>query len=391
MKKAIRISIPEPCHEDWNKMTPTEKGKFCAVCTKEVFDFSKSTDEELVKLAHAGNNLCGRFRADQLEREIKLERKAGWSLAPLAASVLLPLSLMANPKPEPKPVESTYLSLGIGSLNKSRVVLTGEVKDVEGLPIPDAKILNVDTGASVSTKADGSYRIVVASGSLIEITKGGFLPTQWVAGQYDQQKEWVLAHMPIDTTVVVTAQRIKKERHVLGGPNIFMVDSTKQTTKDSIKPKKDKTIKVSGVVKDDLNEVAIGVNIKVIGSDANYYTDFEGLYELEVKPEQEVHFEYVGYQTHVTTGAKLKDHPEVILQASELMGDVVIIAGGISARVITAPIDHKPAEYMPGNPDLYYGSKTAVQARKEAYANTKAFEQIKRQRRKEARKKKNQD
>ena len=152
MKKSLRISIPQPCHEDWNKMTPTEKGRFCASCTKEVFDFSSSTDEELVKLAYSGGNLCGRFRADQLEREIKLERKSGWSLAPLAASVLLPLSLMANPKPEPRPVESTYMSLGVGSLNKSRVTLTGQIKDVEGLPIPGAKILNVDTGAIVTTK-----------------------------------------------------------------------------------------------------------------------------------------------------------------------------------------------------------------------------------------------
>ena len=29
MNSQIKISIPEPCHEDWNKMVLNEKGRFC--------------------------------------------------------------------------------------------------------------------------------------------------------------------------------------------------------------------------------------------------------------------------------------------------------------------------------------------------------------------------
>lgn len=32
------FQIPEPCSEDWNEMTPTEKGAFCNKCSKEVLD-----------------------------------------------------------------------------------------------------------------------------------------------------------------------------------------------------------------------------------------------------------------------------------------------------------------------------------------------------------------
>ena len=35
--------IPEPCHENWNKMTPQEQGRHCAVCSKVVVDFTKKT------------------------------------------------------------------------------------------------------------------------------------------------------------------------------------------------------------------------------------------------------------------------------------------------------------------------------------------------------------
>jgi len=36
----LQLSIPEPCHENWHQMTPTEQGRFCNACSKEVVDFS---------------------------------------------------------------------------------------------------------------------------------------------------------------------------------------------------------------------------------------------------------------------------------------------------------------------------------------------------------------
>ena len=73
--KTIQFSIPQPCHEDWDKMSPREKGRFCGNCSKTVIDFSSKTPFEIRDyfLEHQDEKLCGRFRNDQLKRPIRLE------------------------------------------------------------------------------------------------------------------------------------------------------------------------------------------------------------------------------------------------------------------------------------------------------------------------------
>ncbi|WP_452603321.1 hypothetical protein [Pontimicrobium sp. MEBiC06410] len=34
MRKAIQLSIPKSCHENWDAMTPKDKGRHCKVCEK---------------------------------------------------------------------------------------------------------------------------------------------------------------------------------------------------------------------------------------------------------------------------------------------------------------------------------------------------------------------
>lgn len=70
----IIIRIPEPCHEDWNKMTPDANGKFCGSCQKSVFDFSNKTDEEIkdILMHYKDQKVCGRFKTTQIDRPLNL-------------------------------------------------------------------------------------------------------------------------------------------------------------------------------------------------------------------------------------------------------------------------------------------------------------------------------
>ncbi|RAR72922.1 energy transducer TonB [Flavobacterium aciduliphilum] len=77
METKLKITIPKPCHEDWNAMTPDETGRFCNVCTKQVLDFTNKTTEEIQQyfVQNQRKDVCGRFKNEQVNRlEIQIPR-----------------------------------------------------------------------------------------------------------------------------------------------------------------------------------------------------------------------------------------------------------------------------------------------------------------------------
>jgi len=77
MKKQIQLSIPTPCHEDWDKMNPVEKGRFCDSCQKKVIDFSNMSDREIAtffKKPSSDSVVVGLCRIS-LKEALKYQRK----------------------------------------------------------------------------------------------------------------------------------------------------------------------------------------------------------------------------------------------------------------------------------------------------------------------------
>jgi hypothetical protein len=71
------IKINKPCTEDWNEMTPKEKGRFCSKCTKVVQDFRQSTQQEIVRHVTSSVKTCGRFYKHQL---VDFKQQKEWRL-----------------------------------------------------------------------------------------------------------------------------------------------------------------------------------------------------------------------------------------------------------------------------------------------------------------------
>lgn len=69
MDKKHKVSVPEPCHENWNKMIPKDNGRFCLTCTKTVVDFTKMSTDEIQNyfISNQNKSICGRFKDTQLD------------------------------------------------------------------------------------------------------------------------------------------------------------------------------------------------------------------------------------------------------------------------------------------------------------------------------------
>ena len=69
METNYKITIPKPCHEDWNKMTPDQTGRFCNSCAKSVVDFTNMKAPEIQEffIKNQGKSVCGRFKNEQLD------------------------------------------------------------------------------------------------------------------------------------------------------------------------------------------------------------------------------------------------------------------------------------------------------------------------------------
>jgi hypothetical protein len=188
MEKSIRISIPNPCHEDWNTMTPSEKGRFCQACSKEVIDLTQHSKTEIWNIVKGKSGICGRIAFPKAPSPITKEHPATIRIAPYAASLLVPFALMATTPSFPSPVEplSTFTSLNIGSLHHNgghnKIVVSGVVFDMEGKGIPGVMVRVKGTEEQVITNELGQYRITCPSKETLVFVKEQFITQERLLG-----------------------------------------------------------------------------------------------------------------------------------------------------------------------------------------------------------------
>lgn len=184
MRKVINIDIPNPCHEDWNKMTPEEKGRHCKVCQKTVFDFTSKTDEYIVKTFTENTNVCGRFKSTQLKRDLILSRKEKNNYLSFVASGLFAFLGLSNQnvysqgEPKMAQVDSTKNYNKIidkASSEAKSNFINGVVNGQDKLPLPGANIIIKSTTKGTVTDFDGNFSIEANENDILVISYLGFI------------------------------------------------------------------------------------------------------------------------------------------------------------------------------------------------------------------------
>lgn len=173
MSKHIELTVPEPCYENWEKMNPTEKGRFCNSCQKQVIDFTGMKDDKVAAFFRKTTTpVCGRFRNDQLQRELMIPQKrvpwVRYFLQAALPAVLVSSRGYTQGEPVKKPVapllqqqNSTLAEMEKHTQAPKSRILSGKVTDPEGRGISYASIWRKDSQQGAATDSLGFFRMTL--------------------------------------------------------------------------------------------------------------------------------------------------------------------------------------------------------------------------------------
>ena len=174
--KSVLLSIPEPCHEDWQNMTPTDQGRFCNSCAKQVVDFSMMSDQEVLHYFSGikNENVCGRALPAQLNRTIMMRkepRKRLFWYWNYIVMFFMFFSKSNNTKAQGGISVVTQCEAKIKTPLKGRVgetrngehMIRGQIIDGAGVPVSFATVKIMSSASGVSADIAGKFSLTTSN------------------------------------------------------------------------------------------------------------------------------------------------------------------------------------------------------------------------------------
>jgi hypothetical protein len=184
--KKIQLSIPKPCHENWDAMTPSEKGKFCGSCQKTVIDFTEMSDRHIAEFfKKPSTSVCGRFYQNQLHKEIELPKKRiPWIkyFFQIALPAFL-VSIKANAQKTTVLMgDTTYCTQTMGFVSSKAIaekstepnVINGQIIDQDGNKIAFATIVIKNSNVGTQSDAEGKFQLQAPLNSKLVFSAVGY-------------------------------------------------------------------------------------------------------------------------------------------------------------------------------------------------------------------------
>ncbi len=171
-----KLSIPNPCEQDWKQMTPDDQGRYCAHCAKTVTDLSRLSDTALVYLLESKKGeFCGRLRKDQLDRVLiagkgnSMPALSGIALTVIAASLLWPgQALTQEQYTQVEQIDTLKNALAVkDSANGSEYLVEGRVLEEEtGEALIGARVTVPGTTIRTISDIEGRFKFTVRDSDL---------------------------------------------------------------------------------------------------------------------------------------------------------------------------------------------------------------------------------
>ncbi len=237
-KKQLILSVPTPCTEDWNNMTPDKNGKFCASCQKTVVDFSRMTDAEIFNYFDTFQGAtCGRFTEKQLRTPIieplvlMPQNRWAWALSALLLPTLAASQTVKMSEATEIVTPSVFQAKTKGNdVNKAKtkenITLRGVVWDNNYEVLAGVPIVVKGTNMGTLTDFDGRFELKLNEKDLVN---DSFQIVVSYVGY--NNKELRISPSETHKDLIINLE----EGMVLGGAEVFVPRNFFQRTKYRIK------------------------------------------------------------------------------------------------------------------------------------------------------------
>lgn len=214
-----KITLRNPCRENWDDMKPAADGRFCFSCQKNVVDFSGMSTDEILGFIAGGSYVCGRIGQDQLEsinyallykqRIIFNWRKFSWAAAMLSMAPFIKTQAKTFVKTEQGPVIQKNISTAADTAVKKiwGIVVASD----DNLPIPGVVVRVKGANAATQTNTNGSFSVDVPPGcDTLEFSFIGYERQDISVSGFEQGKRKTALKMT-DTVILKTAMMGRME------------------------------------------------------------------------------------------------------------------------------------------------------------------------------------
>jgi hypothetical protein len=177
------ISIPMPCYEQWQNMAAVTNGRHCNACSKTVVDFTALSDTAIEQYLQQHQNVCGRFRNEQLNRPLKDQSIISklFSMKKIVATIIS--FIMLKNSHAQLPVYDTSIYTMIRTAQTDSVILAqqkqfreasgqvlGIVVDEKANPLKGAIVIIGNNLINTTTDETGNFDLRLPTGTVQQYT-----------------------------------------------------------------------------------------------------------------------------------------------------------------------------------------------------------------------------
>lgn len=192
------LSIPKPCHEQWQQMTTVRNGRYCGHCCKTVVDFTVMSNQDVINYLAKNGNVCGRLNTSQLSsinNELLNTPIQNWKtwLTALSLLLLTPIAkveakIQNKIEQGPRPLKDKVLQQDTARL----FIINGVVKDLYSL-MPGATISIKGEAARVISDNEGRFKLASTSlNDTLRVTFIGYVPQEFKISDIINKQNFVI-------------------------------------------------------------------------------------------------------------------------------------------------------------------------------------------------------